>query len=82
MHLSYKDEAVQAPADGGIMQDCTCVHGEGRNPARDHLASEVLSLEYPHTPAVRLINGTQWTIRLPHIEAQCIHERQWVSRSV
>ncbi len=57
MHLGYKDEAMQAPADGWIVNNCTCVHGEGRDPARDHLAREVLPLEYPHTPVVQPVDG-------------------------
>ncbi len=52
-HLGYKDEAVQAPTDGGIVKYCARLHGEGRDPARNHLAREVLPLEYPHAPAGR-----------------------------
>jgi hypothetical protein len=42
--LRGEDEAVQTPSRGGVAQSSAGVHGEGRDPAGDHLAREVLPL--------------------------------------
>ena len=51
--LSNQDKAVQAPSFRRRANDCARVHRKGRDPARDHLAREILPLEDSQAPANR-----------------------------